>query len=1549
MRKHIKQFLALLLSLIMLIGLLPFSAFAADDKPAKAEANGGLKITVRIPVGSSEPRLEEQIREGSFSITFLISAVPEEGDTSLHKLITLKVDSFSDSDEDGIWEGEASYSNLPPMNYRVSLFDKEDHSEVPGYLSDMKFDPADPEYQNCGFIEVKSGETAEMTFEKYYQPAYGNLVITKNFSLPEGLTLSDFIQQQISSFMLDLYYEYENEPMAAVFVEDGEFASKEGSVQTTDSGFVWTLRQILIGNYYLEEYNADPREYDLDPFLPKDVVIEPGETTETTLTNVYREPGSRVTITKILSGIGIDDLPEGAAVVLKGEGDTAYRVLFSNFTEVDDGVLFYSLPAPAAGQYSISEENVEIDGYWLTTEGNKTVTVEENTDASIQLNNNYTSKNGNLYVAKIIEGLPKDEELDIFPEGATFRIEGPKEFNNGTGEMTVTFGNDFDHQYSTRDSHGGGIEGYVFVIKDVPPGLYTVTEDEDSASLENLGYSLDVEYISDTWIYTWKKVRGEDDEATQELEDNQIWIGNTPGTHPYSENRNYGITVVDTYTAKGTLEITKTFEGLNDGVIPEEFVLGLLYPENLPGNPQPGVPIEEAEHGEIMRKAADVKKEKEVPPYVFYNGKMGEFRLSDSCGENALLEQLVNENGDIYGFIWTLTDLPTGTYYVAEDIGYVPGYRWSGLKVNGGELQYVTDQFPVMIGEIGLGANDSETLTVANFYEPAYGYIRITKDLAKDSLPVNIPDGTTFTVRDEDGNIAKDADGNDAVLTYADILAGNNLLKLQAGIRYTVEETKAEVEGYAMTATSNLTDPFYISPIKKSRENNETKSKRNAGIIIASTGPILLRTSDDQDWARENPYVVAFHNKYTSDYGTLTIRKIVKGLPDDLVADGAYTFNCIITPNSSSNELTVSTNEFIKNSDGDYEATIEVDLPWGSYQVNETDYDVDYYDVKIACDVRSVTLGPKDTKGSEYTGAATFTNTYTRRTSTISIDKRIAGIDPEILIEQGFGFEITGPEGFFPEEGGNGKMTVLLADMEEVDIDDEDDTMTFYGRRFRLSVPAGAYTVREINAEVPGYTLYAESDYMQWAHAVIGPIDHGEDEREEEREESMRRGAEAAEIAEAKEDVATAEEVESHTQGDDPMLVKFEASKRIEDGTDLFFGNAYIKNPTLTITKELGSGSEQVVIPADTTFTISDKDGNIVKTVTYAEFENGEFKVDLPIGTYTVKEEKASADVVGYDLNVAYEAVADEAKWELTIDQEITNMPPDGIYECYSDVSFHTIVKNTGGNPLYNVRIYDDLFGDDILIGLMMPGMEIDLGESSYTIYPEDGYAGEIVRKLTGESFKSNDANAEKVTADSTEIALTSAPEEWRVRDLRRTAAKSEEPAGETENVASENEGIEILVTLDNNATVHIINTYTAKTTNVTVNKVWEDEDAPEGTRPDSVTVQLLADGEAYGDPVTLSADAEDGGWTYTWENLLLYDENGKEIEYTVEEVEVTGYTSTVTGSADDGFTITNRYTPPINPDTGDSGRTFLWLSLFLTSLLGMIVISLIRRKQTRA
>ena len=103
-----------------------------------------------------------------------------------------------------------------------------------------------------------------------------------------------------------------------------------------------------------------------------------------------------------------------------------------------------------------------------------------------------------------------------------------------------------------------------------------------------------------------------------------------------------------------------------------------------------------------------------------------------------------------------------------------------------------------------------------------------------------------------------------------------------------------------------------------------------------------------------------------------------------------------------------------------------------------------------------------------------------------------------------------------------------------------------------------------------------------------------------------------------------------------------------------------------------------------------------------------------------------------------------------------------------------------------------------------------------------------------------------------------------------------------------------------------ITNTHTPEKTAVSVEKVWDDADDQDGMRPDAVTIRLLANGERTDRALTLNAA---NGWADRFSDLDVYNE-GQPIAYTVEEVNVAGYQSSITGDAADGFTITNTHTP---------------------------------------
>ena len=105
-------------------------------------------------------------------------------------------------------------------------------------------------------------------------------------------------------------------------------------------------------------------------------------------------------------------------------------------------------------------------------------------------------------------------------------------------------------------------------------------------------------------------------------------------------------------------------------------------------------------------------------------------------------------------------------------------------------------------------------------------------------------------------------------------------------------------------------------------------------------------------------------------------------------------------------------------------------------------------------------------------------------------------------------------------------------------------------------------------------------------------------------------------------------------------------------------------------------------------------------------------------------------------------------------------------------------------------------------------------------------------------------------------------------------------------------DNVEISKIVDGKIT--ITNTHKILTKNITVEKIWQDNNNEDKTRPDSITIILKANGEEYARKDILKAGyADNENWSCSFDNLPVNDQ-GKEIIYTVDELDVPGYDKTV-------------------------------------------------------
>lgn len=180
-----------------------------------------------------------------------------------------------------------------------------------------------------------------------------------------------------------------------------------------------------------------------------------------------------------------------------------------------------------------------------------------------------------------------------------------------------------------------------------------------------------------------------------------------------------------------------------------------------------------------------------------------------------------------------------------------------------------------------------------------------------------------------------------------------------------------------------------------------------------------------------------------------------------------------------------------------------------------------------------------------------------------------------------------------------------------------------------------------------------------------------------------------------------------------------------------------------------------------------------------------------------------------------------------------------------------------------------------------------------------------LYRKAEGESTATESGkvelptnNAATSTADVWEYTFTNLPK-YNAAGKEYVYSISEETVPAGYDVAYTKDGTVLVAT----------NKHTPATVDINGTKEWNDGD--NASRPTNVTIKLLADGkaakDAAGNEITTTA-TKDGNWSWSFTNLPKYKIGavGQLVDYSVEEVPVNGYASEVTGSAADGFTITN-------------------------------------------
>ena len=176
-----------------------------------------------------------------------------------------------------------------------------------------------------------------------------------------------------------------------------------------------------------------------------------------------------------------------------------------------------------------------------------------------------------------------------------------------------------------------------------------------------------------------------------------------------------------------------------------------------------------------------------------------------------------------------------------------------------------------------------------------------------------------------------------------------------------------------------------------------------------------------------------------------------------------------------------------------------------------------------------------------------------------------------------------------------------------------------------------------------------------------------------------------------------------------------------------------------------------------------------------------------------------------------------------------------------------------------------------------------------------DSITVELLKTVNGTTTSMGENYKQVLTGNKLDYSWSNLP----VYEAGERITYTVKEAGEKDGKIVGKNGEKYTVEYDSTG-MNITNTYTPKTTSVSGTKTWVDYDNKYNSRPESITINLLANGGKV-DSKTITP--QNDSWTYKFEDLPVY-KNGQKITYTISEDTVSGYKSKVTG-----YNVTNTYT----------------------------------------
>ncbi len=1328
--------------------------------------------------------------------------------------------------------------------------------------------------------------------------------------------------------------------------------SYSDTVTITGSGTA-TLEDLVPGVYTVSEENAAIEGYSLEVTGGGNATVEAEKTATVAVVNTYKPELGSLTITKVVVGGGKEAANKAYTFTVSGPNGYSDTV-----TIIGNGAA--TLDSLVPGAYTVTEENAGITGYTWAVSGDNGVTVESNKTATVTVVNTYEPMLGSLTIRKVVNApvteptpdpaiapdeIAADAVIPAVPAYFNVRVAGADDNTGG-----------YDVVYSVPANGSITIEGLV-------PGLYTVTEVD--AGVPGLAWSAtgsgDVTVVggSGTEVtitnnYTIpspevgtliisKAIFGAEEKAL-----NKTFVFDVTGSNGYTNT----VTV----TGAGSAVLTDLEPAVYTVTERKADIEGYTWSVSVSGegNVTVGGTAEVTvtnSYTELPKGALTVNKT------VIGGGEEAENKVYtfNVTGPNGYSNTVtVTGTGSV-----TITDLEPGTYTVIE--------VREGAEIEGYTLS-VTDGGTAVVGY----GTASDVNVTNNYTENPKGSLRITKTVTGDT---EAAEGKVFIF---------DIAGPEGYTNTVTVAAGGSVTvsDLKPGT-YTVTERSGEIEGYTLEVTGEGDYPVGTEEVEAAINNNYTEipkgsltvTKTVTGDTEAAEGKVFIFDIAGPDGYTDAVTVAAGESVTIADLepGAYTVTEQsgeIEGYTLEVTGEGDYTVGAeeisieivnnyteILKGSLVINKEVVGGGEEAANKTYTFDVTgpegysttvtvtgsgsaVLTDLTPGEYTITEQNAEIE------GCTLEVTGSGTVTVEGNE-SAEITVTNTYTETPKgSLVISKELVGGGSEAS-EKTYTFEVTGPNGYSAEVTVIGNGSATLNNLEP-----------------------GIYTVSEKDAAIEGYTLEVTGE------------------------------GETAVIANENAAVTVTNTYEQ-------IVGSMTITKSVVGGGDEAANKTYtfvITGPndysnTVTV---IGSGSVTVegLVPGE--YTVTEQN---------AEIEGYRLTVDGTETATVVADENVDVTITNsYDLIVG----------SLTITKSVVGGPedaasreytflvtgPDGYAETVTVTGNgsatleglvpgeYTVTEQNAEIEGYSLTVDGEgtvtVIADQNIDTTITNNYELLLG--SLTLTKAIAGGGERAANriytfvVTGPEGYSNTVNI----IGSGNVTLTDLiPGEYIV------AEQNAEISGYRWNVSGEGA---VTVIGGEGVQLTVANTYD-ELRDINVYKEWyvngSRTSAPYGAQ---ITVVLLADGEATGDLLILS---EANNWSGAFTGLLVNAEDGHEIVYTVAEVYYAGWTSSVSGSADAGFVITNYtatpeipnipnvpdnpYIPPTTPEnpdvpyfpnntfdipdfdtplsdildaeipltdipdldapldafpaTGDESRTYLWAAVMLFSGLGIIVL----------